>query len=227
MRLSFGEFTLDAGTRQLLNGRIDVRLSPKAFHLLVILLQARPAVVDRQTLRQQLWPDTHVVDAALGNLVAEIRGALGAAGTELVRTVHGVGYAFAGEARDVERRTAADAGGLPRCWLLWNDRHIVLDGAEAIVGRDPACAVWIDAPGVSRRHARISLTRQAGGDSAAIEDLGSTNGTYVNGKAISKPTAIGDGTHLTFGDAALTFRAWRDVDTATKRVRPRGVSSRS
>jgi DNA-binding winged helix-turn-helix (wHTH) protein len=229
LRVSFGEFTLDAGTRQLFRGATEVHLSPKAFQLLAILLQSRPSVVDRQTLRQQLWPDTHVVDAALGNLVAEIRSAFSPDGAALIRTAHGVGYAFTGEAREAVRSSPVgeDARSLPRCWLVWNERNIVLEASECIVGRDPTCVAWIDAPGVSRRHARIAISRRGGDVVATIEDLDSTNGTYVNGRPISKATEISDGTRLTFGDATLTFRAWRDVDTATKRVRPRDVSPRS
>jgi DNA-binding winged helix-turn-helix (wHTH) protein len=212
--VGFGAFVLDDGTRQLTRGTDVLHLSPKAFQLLARLVQSRPSVVDRATLRQHLWPDTHVVDAALGNLVAEIRGALGD-DASVVRTVHGVGYAFDGDAKAL---AAADATSAPRFWLVWNERAIVLDQAECVIGRDPACAVWIDAPGVSRRHARVRVP--AGADERpTIEDLGSTNGTDVNGRAVTRTTVHDDGDTIALGEASITFRAWRHAEAPTRRVK--------
>lgn len=218
MRVRFGEFTFDDGTRQLMRGETALHLSPKAFQLLALLLASRPSVVDRTALRQQLWPDTHVVEAALGNLMAEIRATLGDAGSGVVRTVHGVGYAFSGDADDLDDATRPKPPEPPRYWVVWNHRAIVLDSSSCVVGRDPGCAIWIDAPGVSRRHARIDISPHNGVPS--IEDLDSTNGTYVGGKRVTRPKTVVDGDQITLGEATLTFRVWRDVDTATKRVRP-------
>lgn len=216
MKVAFGTFVLDEGTRQLTRETEALHLSPKAFQLLALLVAARPSVVDRTALRDHLWPDTHVVDAALSNLVAEIRGVLADAAA-LVRTVHGVGYAFAGDGR-VLSPAPADPGHTPRFWLVWNQRTLVLEQTESVIGRDPACTVWIDAPGVSRRHARIRVPDTVDG-AARLEDLGSTNGTYLSGRAVTAPAALVDGDTIALGEATLTFRAWRHVDAPTKRVK--------
>ncbi|ODS59173.1 MAG: hypothetical protein ABS36_01570 [Acidobacteria bacterium SCN 69-37] len=216
MKVAFGTHILDGAARQLLRGSEVIHLSPKAFHLLVLLVEARPAVVDRTALRQQLWPDTHVVAAALGNLVAEIRAALGSDAT-VVRTAHGVGYAFDGHARDLDPR--AGPGGGPRHWLVWGERTIVLVRSTCVIGRDPACDVWIDAPGVSRRHARLQLPDAGLDDAPVIEDLDSTNGTDVNRRTIAGPTALDDGDAIGLGEATVIFRVWRHADAPTKRVR--------
>ena len=50
---------------------------------------------------------------------------------------------------------------------------------ENIIGRGVDASVWIDAPGISRHHARI-VVREG---TATLEDLGSKNGTYVAGPA--------------------------------------------
>jgi pSer/pThr/pTyr-binding forkhead associated (FHA) protein len=57
---------------------------------------------------------------------------------------------------------------------------------------------------VSRRHARVRLLA----DALQIEDLGSTNGTTVNGAALRPGAAVplGTGTNLRMGDVALTVR---------------------
>lgn len=55
--------------------------------------------------------------------------------------------------------------------------------AEVILGRDPTCTLVLDNPVVSARHARITRNRPSG---LLLEDLGSTNGTYVNGRRIQR-----------------------------------------
>ena len=96
MRTRFAEFTVDSDTRQLQGGGGDIHLSPKAFDLLCLLIEAAPKVVDKADLHARIWPDTHVVDANLNVLIGEIRRAIGdsAQHPTFIRTVHGVGYAF-------------------------------------------------------------------------------------------------------------------------------------
>lgn len=221
MKVRFGGFSLDADTRQLLRGREELHVSTKAFDLLVLLVERRPAVVDKATVRQHLWPDTHVVDASLTNLVAEIRSALSDRSTPpaFVRTVHGVGYAFAADATPIGPDRAADPAGSPRYWVVWQQRATVLSQEETIVGRDPTCGVWVDAAGVSRRHARIRIPRNLDAGRALIEDLDSTNGTFLRGARIDGPEPLENGDLVRIGRATITFRAWKDAGVVTRRVR--------
>ncbi|GAB4214127.1 MAG: hypothetical protein OHK0013_38590 [Sandaracinaceae bacterium] len=55
--------------------------------------------------------------------------------------------------------------------------------SEVVLGRDPGCTIVLDNPVVSARHARITRNRPSG---LLVEDLGSTNGTFVNGKRIGR-----------------------------------------
>jgi len=73
--------------------------------------------------------------------------------------------------------------------------------------------VWLDVDGVSRRHAVIRIDAA---DRAVIEDLGSTNGTFVGGVPVARATLLRDGDCIRIGTVELTFRAW--VDTPTKRI---------
>src|SRR4029453_18117415 len=96
----FGEFVLDDSQRQLLrDDEGAVHLSPKAFELLSLLVDRAPAAVSKEEIVQAVWPDVHVSDASLTNVVAEIRAAIGDVPREprFVRTLHGFGYAFCGE----------------------------------------------------------------------------------------------------------------------------------
>ena len=102
MRARFGPFVLDSASRQLLREGRGVPLSPKAFDLLILLVENRPRALTKGELHERLWPDTFVVDANLSNLVAELREALedNAREPRFVRTVHRYGYAFAAEVDD-------------------------------------------------------------------------------------------------------------------------------
>lgn len=217
MRVRFGAFAFDSDAMQLERDGREVRLSRKAFALLRILIASRHRVVEKAELHAQLWPDTFVSDANLNVLVLEIRRALDdpARNAGVLKTVHGVGYRFAAEVEtvDVDLPPATSRG-----WLVAEHARYAIPGDEATIGRDPSCEVWVDAPGVSRRHARIRLTAE--GD-AMLEDCNSTNGTYVARSRITAPIQLRDGDEIHLGSVALTFRA-RSASKETERVRPPG-----
>ncbi len=71
-----------------------------------------------------------------------------------------------------------------------------------IVGRSPGADIVIGAGYVSARHARFSLM----GQNLFVEDLGSTNGTAVNGQRIAEPTALRNKDVVTIGDVAIRVR---------------------
>ena len=220
MRVRFADFTLDSATRQLLHrGRGEIRLSPKAFDLLAALVEQRPAVLDKAGLHRRIWPETHVVDANLNVLIAEIRRALEDSrhNAKFIRTVHAIGYAFCGEAVDVTDRTAPRKAPPVRFWLIWNDRVIVLEDGDNIVGRDPECTVWLDASGVSRRHAQIRTVR--GDDAVLLQDLGSKNGTLVENTPITGQVRLTDGAVIQIGSVQLKLRIWSEGKTPeTERI---------
>ena len=76
-------------------------------------------------------------------------------------------------------------------------QKVELDQLEMIIGRDASSDLVIDAPGVSRQHARI--VRQ--GDGYYIEDLKSSNGTFVNGKRLERYTELAPGDRIHLGQA--------------------------
>ena len=71
-----------------------------------------------------------------------------------------------------------------------------------IVGRNPGADIVIGAGYVSGRHARFSLM----GQNLFVEDLGSTNGTAVNGQLISEPIALRSNDVVNVGDVAIRVR---------------------
>jgi pSer/pThr/pTyr-binding forkhead associated (FHA) protein len=87
--------------------------------------------------------------------------------------------------------------------LVWNGQVLLLPEGEHVAGRDAECSLVIDAATVSRRHARITV--QSG--IATIEDLGSTNGTHVDGVRISAPTQVAAGSTIALGTTVLLVKA--------------------
>ena len=208
MKTRFGPFTLDSGTRQLVRGDAEIHLSRKAFDLLSTLLAHRPKVMGKDELQSALWPDSHVDAAGLNVLVGDVRRVLGddAKRPQFIRTVHGVGYAFCGEGSDI-REAPTPAPGTPTpCWLVWGDRTFRLSDGENVIGRDPRCGIWLDAPRVSRRHASIAVNLAQ--DTVVLSDLGSTNGTFLGRTRVTEPVRLTDGADIKIGTVALKFRQW-------------------
>jgi DNA-binding winged helix-turn-helix (wHTH) protein len=214
--LQFAEFELDSEARQLLKGGVPLHLSRKAFDAFCLLVERRPGTVSKDELHARLWPGTFVVDANLSVTIAEIRKVLAddPQSPRFIRTVHRVGYAFCAEAH--ERHARAAASGAWRAWLFAGDRILRLEDGENLIGRDPACGVWLDEAGVSRRHARVMLQR----DVATVEDLGSKNGTAINGTPVTAITPLTDGDRLQIGPVTLGFRT-QAGSAATRTVRLR------
>lgn len=213
MRFSFGDFIVDDGPRQLLRGGVAVPIAPKAFDLLIILISERPRVVPKEDIHARLWPSTFVSDASLATVVGELRAALGetAQSARFIRTAHRHGYAFQGDAQELPAVFLVGAAAVDY-WLVAAQRDIPLLRGDNIVGRDPRARVWLDAPSVSRQHARIQIEEHA----ATLVDLGSKNGTHVGDARVTTATPLADGDVVRFGSIAVTFRAWTSTPTRTE-----------
>jgi pSer/pThr/pTyr-binding forkhead associated (FHA) protein len=73
------------------------------------------------------------------------------------------------------------------------------DGTPLLIGRGPDAAIRLDDDYVSTRHARIGVS----GDTWYVEDLGSTNGTYIGNQRLTQATAIQLGTQVRIGKTTL------------------------
>lgn len=102
----FGSFFLDARKKRLLHEGRQVKLTPKEFELLVMLVECGGDLVEKRELMDALWPGTHVGEETLTQNVSTLRKALRKAsgGEEYIETVPTRGYCFAAEIR-LERHT--------------------------------------------------------------------------------------------------------------------------
>jgi hypothetical protein len=92
-----------------------------------------------------------------------------------------------------------------RPWLeIDGDRYPLLS-AITVLGRDNSADVILDDPGISRRHTEIRVTSDGPHLVTSIRDLGSTNGTFVNGERITSQR-LADGDRVNVGRTALTYR---------------------
>ncbi|HKC13613.1 MAG TPA: FHA domain-containing protein [Vicinamibacteria bacterium] len=202
MGLHFADFLFDREARELRRGREAVPLSPKAFQLLVLLLDNRPNPLSQQRLRDALWPEAHVGYTSLAQVVAELRRSLGdsARTPRFVRTVSRFGYAFSGEVVDEERRGFEPTA--IRGAFLAEKREYLVPGGETLVGRGEECGLRLPSTGVSRVHARIRADEKG----VWVSDEGSKNGTWVNGERREGPTRLRDGDEVVFGTFRTVFR---------------------
>src|SRR5262245_51053745 len=92
----FDEFTLDVRERRLLRGTEAVRLSPKAYDVLVALVRQRGRLITKDELLTRLWPGSFVEEGSLTVYVSALRKALGEDATRpaYIETVARSGYRF-------------------------------------------------------------------------------------------------------------------------------------
>lgn len=204
--LRFGAFVVDRGRRLLLRDGQSIHVSPKALQLLLVLLEQWPAAVSKRELHEAIWPETFVSETALTGLVAELRGALGddARHPRLIRTLHGFGYAFTG---DVTTDQALPVSTRFRLTVL--GREVALKTGENLIGRAAEATVFVDDPSVSRAHAKIVVTET----NATLHDLGSKNGTFVNGIRVETSQALRHRDVIAVGVVAMTFHDTRTSDS--------------
>ena len=180
------------------------------------LAQESPATVRAGALADSIKvePLTCAIGAVVSNvhlgvasrspdLVAEIRAALGdrARAPRFIRTAHGFGYAFCGEAT-VFRSPAAIQTQIT-CWLEWGTRRFGLSPGDNVVGRDPDVEIQLDSSTVSRRHARVVVRA----DGAKLEDAGSKNGTFLGEARVTSAVRLSDGDLIHIGSFVVAFRA--------------------
>jgi RNA polymerase subunit RPABC4/transcription elongation factor Spt4 len=87
--------------------------------------------------------------------------------------------------------------------LRFADHSFSLPPGETLIGRDVECQIQLKGKSISRRHARLLLV----GDQPTLEDLGSRNGTLINGQRVKGRRALVSGDEVTIGSAVFVLMA--------------------
>jgi len=103
-----------------------------------------------------------------------------------------------------QRPRPAAPGRGPRPWVDIDGTARTLSAAVTTFGRDASADVMLDDPGVSRRHAELRISNDGPHLQVVVRDLGSTNGTYLNGDQVGSEQ-LKDGDRLTMGRSTITF----------------------
>lgn len=161
---SFGRFCLDLRRSALLRDGAEVRLRPKSFDVLHLLIRRAGRLVSREELLEAVWPNLVVTDDSLTQCLIEIRKALGDEHKSIIRTVPRRGYLFEasvevhGAAAGAELRNGGDGAGAAtrRSPSLWTIAGLVVLGVAIAVtwwrlgigpaGKDEPTATWQPPP---------------------------------------------------------------------------------
>jgi len=213
----FGVFEMDLRTGELRKKGTTVKLQEQPFLVLAMLVEQAGELVTRDELRHRLWPDDVFVDFehSLNKCVVKVRRALGdlADSPRYVETLERRGYRFIAPVEFGDGSAAARA--CAPCRIAYAGRTIALHEGPNAIGRDPDAAVFIDSSKVSRRHALITIAAAG----ATLSDLGSKNGTFVNGSPVHAPVTLSDGDEIVVGPARVVFRTTPvagSTDTASR-----------
>ncbi len=202
MRLCFGPFTLDLDQRRLLNAGREVPLTPKAFALLKLLIDARPRALSKDEILQAVWADTFVTENTLATTISDLREAVGddPRAPRFIRTSYAFGYAFVGDV--ILEEPAPSPVAAARWTIVHAHQEIPLREGENILGRGGPGVVVIDDWTVSRHHARLTVD----GGRLFCQDLGSKNGTWVKREAATTRLEVRDGDDLRLGSVVIIAR---------------------
>ena len=193
------EPTLDRITR---DGKA-VQLRPRAMDVLTCLAVAAGKLASKRDLVDAVWRTEFVSDHALTQVIAELRAALGddASNPSYIENIPRRGYRLVAIMTPVAASVPpAREASLPFKLHGEGGDHALSQGPN-IIGRTDA-DISIDRTEVSRCHARIVVT----GTTATIEDLGSKNGTYLNGERLEQPALLTSGDEIWIGRSVARLR---------------------
>lgn len=176
-------------------------MRPKVFELLVYLIQNRGKLIARETLLEELWKDTVVSEATLSRTIATLRDVLAdnAQEPKYIETLQRRGYKFIAPVTDVS--DAAPPVRQSGFLLIHGAQRYPLHEGDHFIGRGSDVGIPLYTPRTSRHHAALHIS----GSQIALEDLGSTNGTFVNGDRISGSIKLHAGDVIEIGGERLVL----------------------
>lgn len=211
-----GEWEVYPTLNQVVKGELLRQVEPRAMDLLAFLASRAGQVLRRPEILDQVWGRQFVSESTLNRAISVLRRALDddPHAPRFIGTVNRRGYRLMRAPVPLHPSVSAPGPTRSACFLLVGQREVCLPPGETIIGRGHDVGVRLDALKASRRHVRIVVE----GTSATIEDLGSTNGTWVAGQRLVDRQALADGDDIMIGDIVVTFRLDLSVLSTQKTI---------
>ncbi len=181
-----------------------LQLRPRAMDVLAALTAAAGALASKRDLIDAVWQTEFVSDHALTQVIAELRAALGddARNPVYIENIPRKGYRLVAAVTPFEAVVSPVRQATFPLRLQGDGTEYPLAQGSNVIGRTADAAVPIDRTEVSRCHARILVQ----GTTATVEDLGSKNGTFLNGQRLQQPSVLNDGDEIWIGRSIARFR---------------------
>ena len=194
------EPTLDRISR---DGHI-VQLRPRAMDVLACLAIAGGKLSTKRDLIDAVWRTEFVSEHALTQVIAELRAALGdnARSPSYIENIPRRGYRLVATVTPLAASVPSARQPSVPFKLQGDNRDYPLNQGDNVIGRTDDAAIAIDRTEVSRAHARVVVS----GTSATVEDLGSKNGTFLNGERLQSPAILANGDEIWIGRSVARFR---------------------
>ncbi len=201
----FGPFRLVPDQRRLERDGAAIALTPKAFDLLVTLVEHHTRALSKDEILTLVWSGSVVEEGNLAQQVLLLRRALADAG-DCVATLPRHGYRFV--APVTEERDAHSTEKSPHC-IVWDGREYSLREGITVIGRAEDADLQIPLPSLSRHHARVAVR----GLEATLEDLGSRHGSWRGSMRVHEPVGLCGGDEIRLGTALLVYCVVMPNDT--------------
>lgn len=206
LRRSFrlGDWVVEPTLDRITRDDREVRLRPRAMDVLTVLALSAGRLLTKREIIDSVWRTEYVGDHALTQVVAELRAALGddARAPEFIENIPRRGYRLVAPVIPLADSTTAGRGTTVPFRLETEDGSRPLAQGSNVIGRTEDADIRLDRTEVSRCHAMITVQ----GTTAIIEDLGSKNGTFVNGHQVAGPTPLSNGDEIWIGRSVARLR---------------------
>ncbi len=132
----FDDYELDISSYKLRRDGIDLHIEPKAFDVLVYLVQRRGQLVSKEELYTHLWPEQYVSDSSLTYSIRAARKVIGDSGRtqRIIKTIHGRGYSFIAAVEELPDQ--------PQTPDTPIEREPSQEASDALAGRRQVTVLW-------------------------------------------------------------------------------------
>jgi DNA-binding winged helix-turn-helix (wHTH) protein len=172
--------------------------------VLICLALEAGKLATKQNLIDAVWRTEFVSEHALTQVIAELRSALGddAKCPSYIENIPRRGYRLVADVTPIAASVPSARDAALPFKLQCEDCYYPLIQGPNIIGRTADADICIDRTEVSRCHARVAVS----GTTATIEDLGSKNGTYLNGERLEAPALLSNGDEIWIGRSVARLR---------------------